>query len=434
MKEKKTGSKNLICRLTSVKGMADILPGEIVYWRYLENLAGEFFPFFGYKEIRLPLLEKTELFSRSIGEDTEIVNKEMYTIREKDGENVSLRPEATASVVRAFLEHNLFLGGDIKKFFYAGPMFRRERPQSGRMRQFHQLGVEVIGNGDATLIDADVIHLADKFLKKAGIMDFDIQINHLGCSECRKKYIKILKEYFNTTIRALCPDCQRRFDTNVLRILDCKKDNCRVLIKGAPKITDSLCEKCLEHLLQVEGILKLTDTKFSLNPHLVRGLDYYTGIVFEIIHPGLGAQNALGAGGRYDNLIEQFGGPSLPATGFSFGLERLIISLKKSEVQVQEENKTEIILIVLGKDNLRKSLEVRQRLWQEGFRVEISYDENKSLKAQLRLADKLKIKFVLILGEEEKVKGSIQVKNMETGKQGMIKIEDLINYLGEKRV
>ena len=431
MKKREKEKKKLLTniKIKALRGMSDILPEEIKFWRHIENLAHTLFPFYGYREIRLPLLEETKLFARSIGDDTEIVKKEMYTIKEKDGESISLRPEATASVIRAFLEHNLHLGGEIKRYYYLGPMFRRERPQAGRMRQFHHLGVELIGAGDLAIMDVEVIDLANEFLIKSGVKNFEIQLNHLGCQNCRKNYIYALKDYFKFFLKALCPDCQKRFVTNPLRILDCKKEGCQTLKKSAPKISDAICDKCQSHFSQVQEILKWTGINFSLNPHLVRGLDYYTGIVFEIVQPELGAQNALAAGGRYDDLIEELGGPSLPATGFSFGLERVIMCLQNTKVPIEDLPKTEIILIVLGRANLRKAIEIRQKLRKEGCNLEMHFDEHKSLKSQLRLANKIGAKFVLILGDEEREKEGVQVKNMETGKQELMKIGELVGFL-----
>ena len=414
-------------KIKAVRGMSDILPEEIKFWKHLENLAYNLFPLYGYKEIRQPLLEETGLFARSIGDDTEIVKKEMYTIKEKEGEDLSLRPEATASLVRAFLEHSLYRESGIKRYYYLGPMFRRERPQAGRKRQFHQVGVEAIGSGHPAL-DAEVINLAGRFLIETGIKNFEIQLNHLGCQDCREKYIKVLKNYFKTFQRALCPDCQRRFETNPLRILDCKKEACRALIKSAPKVSDSLCLRCREHFVRVQKFLEFLEIDFRLNARLVRGLDYYTGVVFEIIHPGLGAQNALAAGGRYDNLIEKFGGPSLPATGFSFGLERVIMALKKEEVPVAELAETEIFLIVLGETNFEEGFKILQKLRGEKLKVEMNF-EDKSLKALLRRANKIGVKFVLILGDEERQKANIMVKDMAGGEQKLVRIEKLAGSL-----
>ncbi len=414
-------------KIKSLRGMSDILPEEIKFWRYLENLAHNLFTLYGYKEIRQPLLEETGLFVRSIGGDTEIVKKEMYTIKEKEGENLSLRPEATASLVRAFLEHSLYRESGIKRYYYLGPMFRRERPQAGRKRQFHQVGVEAIGSGHPAM-DAEVINLAGQFLIEAGIKNFEIQLNHLGCQDCRKKYIKVLKDYFKTFQRALCPDCQRRFKTNPLRILDCKKETCHALIKSAPKISNSLCLRCQEHFVRVQKFLEFSGIDFRLNARLVRGLDYYTGVVFELSHPELGAQNALAAGGRYDNLIEKFGGPSLPATGFSFGLERVIMALKKEEVPVAELAKTEVFLIVLGEVNLEEGFKILQKLRGERLRLEMDF-EDKSLKALLRQANKIGVKFVLILGDEERQKESIIVKDMSSGEQKLVRMERLAGFL-----
>jgi len=431
MKESEKGKKKIPARvkIKALRGMSDILPDEIKFWRHLENIAHELFPFYGYREIRLPLLEETKLFVRSIGDDTEIVQKEMYTIKEKDGGSVSLRPEATASVVRALLEHNLHLGGDVKKYYYIGPMFRKERPQAGRMRQFHQLGVELIGSGDLAVMDAEVIDLACEFLIRSGIKNFELQLNHLGCQSCREKFISALKDYFKLYLKALCPDCQRKFETNPLRILDCKKEGCQSLKKNAPKISDFICHKCQSHFDKLQEILRWAGISFSLNHHLVRGLDYYTGVVFEIVHPELGAQNALVAGGRYDSLIEELGGASLPATGFSFGLERMIMCLKNTKVPIEDLPKTEIMLITLGTSNLKDTIGISRNLRKESHNVQLCCDENKSLKSQLRLANKIGVRFVLILGDEEREKRSIQVKNMETGKQELIKIENLVGFL-----
>ena len=361
----------------------------------------------------MPLLEETKIFSRSIGVDTEIVKKEMYTIREEKGESITLRPEATASLVRAFLEHNLYQEGGVKKYCYSGPMFRRERPQAGRLRQFHQLGVEAIGGEDPSL-DAEVISLASEILIKSGIRKSSIEINHLGCHMCRKEFIRSLSQHLKSYLKTLCPDCQRRFETNPLRVLDCKKESCQATIKGAPKTTDSLCGECRSDFDQLKGYLEELNIKFSLNPYLVRGLDHYTGFVFEIIHPELGAQNALCAGGRYNDLIKKFGGPDIPATGFSFGVERVIIALKKEKVKVEDLPKLDIFLVILGKENISQGLKILRTIREGGWNSDMDFG-NRTLKAQLRGANKLGVSSVLIFGEEEKEKGSILHKDMKTG-------------------
>ena len=310
----------------AVRGTNDILPGETWKWRFLEETARKIFDVFGYEEIRTPIFENTELFIRSVGETSDIVEKQMYTIPEEGGSGLTLRPEATACVVRAFLQHELHREDRLHKLYYVGPMFRHERPQKGRLRQFHQIGVEVIGAGHPA-VDAEVIGLLSQMLFEIGLEGALFKINSVGCLSCKTNYSKILRDDLRTRLQTLCEDCQRRFEKNVLRVLDCKKAQCQEVLTQVPLLPDVICLECRDHFNRVQNLLNQLGVKFELAPKLVRGLDYYTRTIFEVTHSALGAQDALAAGGRYDLLIESMGGPPLGAVGFGAGMERLLLAL-----------------------------------------------------------------------------------------------------------
>jgi histidyl-tRNA synthetase len=362
-------------------------------------------------------METTELFSRSVGNATDIVEKEMYTFEDRDGQSVSLRPEETAGVVRAYLENGLYSNQSLNKLYYMGPMFRRERPQAGRYRQFHQIGAEFIGSYLPSA-DFEVIMWLNEYFKKIKITDIVLQINSAGCEKCRPGYSMTLKESLESKIGTMCADCQRRFKRNIFRVLDCKLDQCKKTISELPVITESLCTDCSAHFGDLKKMLDAEGIKYTINPHLVRGLDYYTRTVFEVLHTGLGSQNAVAAGGRYDLLIQDMGGLPTGAVGFSIGEERLTMVMQNLNIVVPQE-KINVYFVSLDKESYAKNLEQMYLLRKDGISADIDY-EQKSLKAQMRIANKLSAKYVVIRGEEELKTEVATVKNMQDGTEEKI--------------
>ncbi len=413
---------------TTVKGFRDILPEEIPYWKFLEEEARKIFERFGFREIRTPIVEKTELFKRSIGQETDIVSKEMYTFQDSKGRSLSLRPEATASVVRAYIQNRLYQKGIVQKLYSIGPMFRHERPQKGRLRQFHQINVEVFGD-PGPMIDAEIMIMIMKLFEKIGLKeDVSLNINSLGCPSCRSSFRERLKKYLSEKNDKLCPDCQRRSKVNPLRVFDCKIESCKESLKDAPVISDYLCEDCRRHFSSVQEILKRFNVEFYVNPRLVRGLDYYTRTTFELLTEGLGAQNAVAGGGRYDGLVKLLGGPDQPAIGFAIGMERTVELLKKKK-EVSEKT-PDLFICTVGSRAKEISFSWMLYLREKGLWVEMNYGE-RSLKSQMKLADRLKAKKVLIIGEDEIKKGSVILRDMKTGEQKDIemKIESIYSHI-----
>ena len=407
--------------ITGIKGFNDILPGEVEKWQWVESVARRIFSSFGFQEIRVPILEKTELFARGIGETTEIVEKEMYTFEDRNGQLVTMRPEATASVVRAFIEHGLHVRPTMRKLYTIGPMFRHERPQKGRYRQFHQINVEAFGIEDP-LIDAEVIYALLTFLGELRIADLQVQLNSLGCPLCRAPFRARLAEYLAGVSHLLCDDCKRRRVTNPLRVMDCKVPSCRDVLAGAPKMLDFLCDDCREHFQRVQDYLKDLQVAFTLDPYMVRGLDYYVKTAFEVLARHLGAQNAVGGGGRYDGLMKAIGGPDLPGVGFAIGMERLIMLLGEG---VGEGTPMRLcFLACLGEEARRRGFRLVQELRRSQVLAEMDY-EGASLKAQMRKADRLGVTHVVILGEDELARGKAILRWMETKAQEEIPLEGI---------
>jgi histidyl-tRNA synthetase len=413
--------------IRAIRGFNDVLPGDIGKWQFVEKTAREVFEGFGFSEIRIPILERTELFSRGIGEATDIVEKEMYTFTDRSGNSLTLRPEATASMARAYLEHQMYSFDPVAKLYCMGPMFRYERPQKGRYRQFYQIDAEVFGVGNP-VVDAEVIIMLIHFLERVGLENLELQINSLGCRECRPRYREELKEYFKDRAFRLCEDCQRRLHTNPLRIFDCKVETCREAIADAPKVTEFICPECQKHFDRVKDYLGMAGLTYVLNPRMVRGLDYYTRTAFEVVSYGLGAQNAVTGGGRYDNLFQEIGGLDVPGIGFAIGVERLISLLPKEKEFILFPC---LFVAALGEEGQKEAFRLVNQLHLEGIRTELDY-EGKSLKSQMRKADKLKARFTLILGEEELKKGRVILRNMENKSQEELPMEGLVNALREK--
>lgn len=410
--------------ITGIKGMNDILPGDVETWQHLEEQARKVFGAFGYREIRVPVVEKTELFCRSIGETTDIVEKEMYTFSDKGGTSMTLRPEGTAPVMRSFIQHKMYAQDPVSKLYYMGPMFRHERPQKGRYRQFHQIGAEVIGVDDPK-IDAQVLAMLSHYFQVTQIPDVALQINSLGCPECRPSYRETLISFLEQHIESLCSDCQRRYTTNPLRVLDCKVPGCKEATVDAPAMLNNLCVGCDTHFSQVKEHLNELSVTYTVNPRMVRGLDYYTKTTFEMVTGSLGSQNAVAAGGRYDGLIKDLGGPELPGIGFAIGLERLALMLGEQSI---EAPRPELFIATLGEAATKAGFAMLTRLQREGVLVEMEYT-GKSLKAQLRRADKLKTRRVLILGEDELKRGVAQLRNMDESSQEEVDLNGLENRL-----
>lgn len=396
--------------IITVKGMNDILPSEIATWQMIETIGRRLFENFGYREIRTPILESSELFIRGVGKETDVVKKEMYTFIDKDEDSLTLRPEATASVVRAYIQHNLANEDPVNKLYYWGPMFRRERPQKGRLRQFYQFGLEVIGVADSS-VDAELIFMLDQFYGLLGIEDLSIKINSLGCKGCRPSFRNALVKYFSTKKERLCTDCQRRLEQNPLRILDCKVDGCREIAKNSPTSIENLCEPCRKHFKDVIIGLDFFKVDYNLDPKIVRGLDYYNRTAFEITSKKLGSQDAIGGGGRYDELVSDLGGVATPAIGYAGGIERLALLMPAVIASGPA-----LYVVWLDKYSKIEALALTNKLRLLGIDVEMGYEE-KSIKSQMRRADKLKSKFVLVLGSEELRNNKGKLKEMASGKE-----------------
>ena len=401
----------------AVKGFRDILPEESRIYFSCEMLARELFTRFGYQEIRLPILEYEELFTRSIGESTDIVEKEMFTFPDKKGRMLVLRPEATASVARAYIENNLVQKGAVK-LFYIGPMFRYERPQKGRYRQFWQIGAEAIGFlGPAT--DAELIALLDQYFQALNLKEIELKLNSLGCDKCRPSYRQSLLEYLEKNKNQLCQDCQRRMERNPLRVLDCKNENCKKVVRLAPSPADYLCLDCAKHFEELKKLLEKLKISYQIDQHLVRGLDYYTRTVFEFqAKSGLGAQNTVCAGGRYDNLIHELGGPQTPAIGFALGLERLAILLQEKIPKEKLSLRPDIFLVFADQAGYDFAFKLLFSLRKKGIYAEMTIDESKkSLRAQLRQADKFGARSALVIGENELEKKELNIKLLDSKKE-----------------
>lgn len=412
---------------TRPRGTNDILPGKIEKWHYLEKMLRNIALLYGYEEIRTPVFEHTELFQRSVGETTDIVEKEMYTFIDRGERSLTLRPEGTAPTVRAFVENKLFAESLPGKLYYLGPMFRYDRPQAGRYRQFHQFGVEVIGSDDPGL-DAEVIAMAMDIFGRLGLKGLAVELNSVGCPKCRPVHSEKMKEFLALKKGQLCPTCQGRFDKNPLRILDCKNERCQEIIKGAPSLTDVLCSDCDGHFKKVQEYLKAFGVNFRLEPRLVRGLDYYTKTAFEIVAEGIGAQSSICGGGRYDGLIEQCGGPALPGIGYATGMERILVTLEQQGIDIGNSSTVQIYIATMGDKANLKGAVLAQQLRQAGLAVERDY-LNKSLKAQLKTAGRLQAPYVLIIGEDELANNEVVLRRMDDSTQETVSIENIKKYL-----
>ncbi len=412
--------------IKALRGTKDILPDEISLWQRIEAIGRDIFYIYGYNEIKTPIIEEASLFTRSIGGETEIVQKEMYVFCDRGGRNIALRPEATASIVRSYIENSLFQSARGSKLFYIGPMFRAERPQQGRQRQFYQIGLEAIGS-DNPFIDAEVIALSVRFLEHLGIKKFHVKLNSLGCQKDKIRVIEKHKENLKPHIEKLCETCKARFDKNVLRIFDCKDVSCRAIVENV-RIEKALCDECASHFEKVKAGLDAIGIKYTIDHKIVRGLDYYTRTVFEITQESLGAKDAICAGGRYNNLVKELGGKDTPAIGFAFGMERLVLALGDTKEVEGVGLGVDVVVVVTGEQLYGEAFKLTESLRKAGIASEIDYDA-KSLKAQMRKAEKLGAKFTVIIGEEEFKRKKIIVKDMVKHSQKEVEITSLIAEL-----
>lgn len=405
------------------------MPKSALAWQWMELTIREVLLSYGYGEIRTPIFEHTELFQRGIGETTDIVEKEMYTFTDKGGRSLTLRPEGTASVVRAYIEHKLYGQAPVTKLFYLGPMFRQERPQAGRFRQFHQFGVEMIGE-ESPVADGEVILLAHDLYHQLGLTDLEIHLNTVGCPHCRQAYKAALTSTLQASADELCPTCRLRLARNPLRLLDCKSPACQEVIGQVPSIQNYLCQECRDHFDQVIALLDQVNVKYKLSPKLVRGLDYYTRTVFEIINNDLGAQNALCGGGRYDGLVEDCGGPAVPGVGFASGIERLFTTLEQKNKLPELNNAPQLYVLPLGPGLAAVAFEVVTNLRRQGFSAELG-NAAKSLKAQLKTAHKSGAALTVIIGEDEWQERQVTLKNMQDGNQKRIPVSGVMEEIAK---
>lgn len=407
-------------KVKRLKGFRDVLPDESASWRLVEAEATKIMGLHGFSEVRLPLLEETGLFKRSIGEATDIVEKEMYTFEDTGGANVTLRPEGTASTVRAYIENGLAHTSSKERWYYLGPMFRRERPQKGRFRQFHQIGAECFGWKEPGA-DADMIAMLWAIFSRLGLGDrVSLEINSLGCKEDRAAYVARLIEFLKPREALLCENCKKRIERNPLRVLDCKAKGCQEATVGAPAPADHLCDDCADHFSSVRAMLDARAVPYTVNPRMVRGLDYYNRTTFELLTGELGAQNAVAAGGRYDGLVETLGGPSVPALGFAIGVERLVLMLGEA---AGEREKPTAVFVYRGEEAFAAALSMRAALLTQGVRADIDF-EARSFKAQFRNADAAGAKFAVVIAEDEVASGEATIKDLATGEQSRLPIAE----------
>lgn len=413
----------------AIKGTNDILPSESHKWQFVEGKMLETAALYGFKEIRVPVFEHTEVFLRSVGDTTDVVQKEMYTFDDKGGRSITLRPELTAGVVRSSIEKGLVNGALPVKVCYIGGCYRYEKPQAGRLREFHQFGVECVGAA-APNADAEVIALARQVLTSVGVKNISLEINSIGCPECRKAYHAALKEYFSANTDKLCGTCCDRLERNPMRILDCKSPICSEIAAGAPVVLDYLCDECAEHFSKVKENLTAMGIEYTVNPHIVRGLDYYTKTVFEFVSGDIGAQSTVCGGGRYDGLIAQMGGPSVPSLGFGMGIERLMMVLDSQGAEMPEAQTTDIYIATMGEKASLKAMSLCAELRDEGYKAETDVC-SRGLKAQMKFADKIGAKFTVVLGDDEIDSGKAKLKDMKEGTVTEINLDELCLELGE---
>lgn len=412
--------------ITLPKGTKDMLPSEAYKWHYVEDIARKTAATFGFKEIRTPMFEHTELFLRGVGETTDIVTKEMYTFDDKGGRSMTLRPEGTAGVARCFVENGLQQLVMPMKAYYIASVFRYEKPQNGRLREHHQFGVECYGS-DSPSADAEVIALASSFLKKAGLKNIELNINSIGCPTCRANYNKALREYIGANLHNMCGQCQTRFEKNPLRILDCKEEKCKAITRNAPLITDFLCDDCRNHFEKVQSILTSMGIEYKVNPGIVRGLDYYTRTVFEFVSMDIGAQGTVCGGGRYNHLVEEVGGKPTPAVGFGLGLERLLLVLENTNTLSATPEHIDVYIAPIGDNAQDSARRIVASLRDHGVKAETDIMD-RGMKAQMKYADRSGATYVIVLGDDELNSGIVNVKKMADGSVSAVKIDNLNEF------
>lgn len=409
----------------AIKGTKDVLPKDAYKNQYIESTALDVAERFGYKEIRTPVFEHTELFQRGVGDTTDVVQKEMYTFDDKGGRSITLRPEGTAGAARSYLENGLCNEALPQKVCYITSCYRYEKPQAGRLREFHQFGIECFGTS-SPLADAEIIALASTIFNELGVKDLSLEINSIGCPECRAKYHEALKEYFRERKDELCDTCNERLERNPMRILDCKSPICSEIAKDAPVVLDYLCDECREHFEAVKGYLTAQNIEFTVNPHIVRGLDYYTKTVFEFVSNSIGAQGTVCGGGRYDGLIEELGGQKTPSLGFGMGLERLMLLMEAQNCEFPKDKVPDLFIVALGDKATLKAVEIAKDMRAEGYAC--LYDLNgRSLKAQMKYANKLGAKYVIVLGDKEVEEKIATLKNMKDGEETEIALDTFVS-------
>ena len=412
-------------KISAPRGTKDITSKASFKWNYLETKFRQICSMYGYEEIRTPIFENTELFQRGVGDTTDIVQKEMYSFKDRGDRDLTLKPEGTAGVIRAFIENKMFADAQPTKLFYITPCFRYERPQSGRQRQFHQFGVEAVGS-DTPSLDAEAISLAMQFLGELGLKDLSVSINSVGCPVCRESYNKLLKEYLEKKSDVLCDLCNERREKNPMRVIDCKVQTCQDNIKDIPLMADHLCEDCQDHFEKLKAYLDEMNIKYHVDKKIVRGLDYYKRTAFEIISNDLGAQSTVCGGGRYDGLVEQIGGPEgYSGVGFGMGVERLLLTLEANNIEIENPNKTDIYIVTLGEMAKLKSFAILKNLRDNHISADKDHLD-RSFKAQFKYSNKINAKYTIVIGDEELEKDEARLKNMETGEQKSVKISNLV--------
>lgn len=405
------------------KGTKDMLPSEAYKWNYIADKLRKISEEYGIREIRTPMFEATELFERGVGETTDVVQKEMYTFEDKGGRSITLKPEGTAPAVRAFIEHSLYADAQPTKMFYFTDCFRYEKMQKGRLRQFHQYGIEVFGSQEAS-IDAEIISLVMRSLDEFGIKGISLNINSLGCPSCRAKYNEALKEYLKSNYDDLCETCKTRFEKNPMRIIDCKEKKCKEIVKNAPIILDFICDECKEHFEKLKNYLTAMGIEYNVDPQIVRGLDYYSKTVFEVIKDGL----TICGGGRYDYLVEEIGGPKTPAMGLGLGLERLLLTLEEEGIKIEEPNRCDLFIGSMGDNAKLKAMKLAFDLRKEGLKVDIDH-LGKSVKAQMKYANKIGARFTFVIGDSEIQENMVNVKRMSDGEKFEVALDNIKNIV-----
>ena len=409
------------------KGTKDILPDQVYKWHYVEKKFADICRRYGFKEVRTPAFEHTELFTRGIGDTTDVVQKEMYTFNDHGNRSITLKPEGTSPAVRAFIEHKQYAEVQPTKYYYITPCYRYEKPQSGRQREFHQFGIETFGTPNM-IADAEIISLANDFLNSCGITDIQLRINSVGCPECRKKHREALKDFLKPKYDELCSTCQDRYHRNPMRIIDCKSPVCHELVQGAPMMVDYLCEDCKSAFEELQENLKAMEIPFVVDPTIVRGLDYYTKTAFEFVTTSIGAQGTVCGGGRYDHLVEEIGGPPIPGVGFGLGIERLLMLMEANGAEFPEEEKPDVFIAFIGDKAKAFGLKLARDLRLEGISVRMD-NLARNIKGQFKYADRLNAKYTIVIGEDELDRGIVSLKNMEKSEQKEVRFEELVSEI-----